>query len=299
VSTPEWTAAVLIGPPHASGPALVVAANARGPIGHEYRAVRPGRQRVHLTVAIAYRAIQNGFDARFVTAAELIDDLSAAFRTGRLAEALAPYVQPSVLVVDEVGYLTYGTDAANMLFHVVNDRHIEQTFLEGIEGTVLHQDFIDRVVEAAFASRSDHERNALIEERSRLVREIQRLTAAITNGADIPALVAALSERDKQLKAVSAKLARPVVEPLDREVLRAALKLREGQWKQVLRGPHIAQARLVLQHLIDLPIHVMNVPRPSYLKAGTQGTERIPRWEARTRPGALLTGLVCEFRRHG
>jgi DNA replication protein DnaC len=28
-----------------------------------------------------------------------------------------------VLVIDEVGYLTYGTDAANMLFHVVNDRH--------------------------------------------------------------------------------------------------------------------------------------------------------------------------------
>ena len=28
-----------------------------------------------------------------------------------------------ILVVDEVGYLTYGTDAANMLFHVVNDRH--------------------------------------------------------------------------------------------------------------------------------------------------------------------------------
>ena len=26
-------------------------------------------------------------------------------------------------MVDEVGYLTYGTDAANMLFHVVNDRH--------------------------------------------------------------------------------------------------------------------------------------------------------------------------------
>src|SRR2546426_8784968 len=25
--------------------------------------------------------------------------------------------------IDEVGYLTYGTDAANMLFHVVNDRH--------------------------------------------------------------------------------------------------------------------------------------------------------------------------------
>jgi DNA replication protein DnaC len=84
---------------------------------------KPGRRKTHLAVAIAYRAIQNGSDARFVTAAELIDDLSAAFRRGRLAEALATYLQPDVLVVDEVGYLTYGTDAANMLFHVVNDRH--------------------------------------------------------------------------------------------------------------------------------------------------------------------------------
>jgi transposase len=36
---------------------------------------------------------------------------------------LERYTHPHVLVIDEVGYLTYGTDAANMLFHVVNDRH--------------------------------------------------------------------------------------------------------------------------------------------------------------------------------
>ncbi len=84
---------------------------------------KPGRGKTHLAIAIAYRAIQHGFDARFVTAAELIDDLSAAFRGGRLADSLATYIQPGVLVIDEVGYLTYGTDAANMLFHVVNDRH--------------------------------------------------------------------------------------------------------------------------------------------------------------------------------
>ena len=84
---------------------------------------KSGRGKTHLSVAIAYRAIQNGFDALFVTAAELIDDLSAAFRQGRFVEALARYTHPAVLVVDEVGYLTYGTDAANMLFHVVNDRH--------------------------------------------------------------------------------------------------------------------------------------------------------------------------------
>lgn len=84
---------------------------------------KPGRGKTHLAVAMAYRAIQNGFDALFVTAAELIDELSAAFRRGELAGALARYLHPAVLVVDEIGYLTYGTDAANMLFHVVNDRH--------------------------------------------------------------------------------------------------------------------------------------------------------------------------------
>jgi DNA replication protein DnaC len=84
---------------------------------------KPSRGKTHLAVAIAYRAIQNGFDTLFVTAAELIDDLSAAFREGRLREVLTTYTHPAVLVVDEVGYLTYGTDAANMLFHVVNDRH--------------------------------------------------------------------------------------------------------------------------------------------------------------------------------
>jgi DNA replication protein DnaC len=120
---------------------------------------KPGRGKTHLAVAIAYRAIQNGFDARFVTAAELIDDLSAAFRSGRLAEALGPYVQPSVLVVDEVGYLTYGTDAANMLFHVVNDRHRKKRAMVfttnktlAAWGQVLHDDdlaqaILDRILE--------------------------------------------------------------------------------------------------------------------------------------------------------
>ncbi|MFM2153171.1 MAG: hypothetical protein RL199_1606 [Pseudomonadota bacterium] len=84
---------------------------------------KTGRGKTHLAVAIAYKAIQGGFTARFVTAAELIDDLSSASREGRLREALATYTTPHVLVIDEVGYLTYGNDAANVLFHVVNDRH--------------------------------------------------------------------------------------------------------------------------------------------------------------------------------
>ncbi len=77
-----------------------------------------------MAVAIAYRAIQNGYSASFVTAAALIEELSRASSQGRLREALSAYLQPHVLVIDEVGYLSYGPDAANVLFHVVNDRHL-------------------------------------------------------------------------------------------------------------------------------------------------------------------------------
>jgi DNA replication protein DnaC len=120
---------------------------------------KTGRGKTHLAVAIAYRAIQNGSDARFVTAAELIDDLSAAFRGGGFTDTLATYIHPGVLVVDEVGYLTYGTDAANMLFHVVNDRHRKKRAMIfttnkplSAWGRVLHDDdlahaIIDRILE--------------------------------------------------------------------------------------------------------------------------------------------------------
>ena len=41
-------------------------------------------------------------------------------------EALLIYTRPHVLIIDEVGYLTYGLDAANVMFHVVNDRHLKK-----------------------------------------------------------------------------------------------------------------------------------------------------------------------------
>ena len=87
---------------------------------------KPGRGKTHLAIAIAYRALQNGFDALFVSAAQLIDELSAASRDGKLRDALTRYVRPHVLIVDEVGYLPQGDDAASVLYHVVNDRHIRR-----------------------------------------------------------------------------------------------------------------------------------------------------------------------------
>jgi DNA replication protein DnaC len=128
---------------------------------------KPGRGKAHLAIAIAYRAMQSGFDALFTTAAQLIDHVSAASRDGRLRDVIATYVKPHVLVVDEVGYLTYGDDAANVLYHVVNDRHIRRRAMIFTTnknpkrwGSVLHDDdlaeaIVDRILERGRLLRLD------------------------------------------------------------------------------------------------------------------------------------------------
>jgi DNA replication protein DnaC len=85
-----------------------------------------GTGKTHLAIAVAYRAIQNGYEALFTSAAGMIEELSTATRRGELAGALAYYTHPPALVIDEVGYLTVGSDAANLMFQVVNERYLHR-----------------------------------------------------------------------------------------------------------------------------------------------------------------------------
>jgi DNA replication protein DnaC len=84
-----------------------------------------GTGKSHLCIAIAYRAIQHGYEARFTGADVLIGELSRAASKGRLDAALQPYLHPHVLVIDELGYLSHAADAANVLYRVINDRYLQ------------------------------------------------------------------------------------------------------------------------------------------------------------------------------
>lgn len=83
-----------------------------------------GTGKTHLAIAIAYRALQHGYEARFVSADLLIGELSHAVQLGTLDATLVPYLHPHVLVLDEIGYLSHAADAANVLYRLVNDRYL-------------------------------------------------------------------------------------------------------------------------------------------------------------------------------
>jgi DNA replication protein DnaC len=78
----------------------------------------------HLAIALAYRAVMASIKTRFVTAADLMLQLSAAHRQGRLKEYFNRVViGPRLLVIDEIGYLPFGREEANLFFNVVAKRY--------------------------------------------------------------------------------------------------------------------------------------------------------------------------------
>jgi DNA replication protein DnaC len=85
----------------------------------------PGVGKTALCIALAYKAIQHGAEACFVTCTELIHQLTEARRRGDWDAVLAQYLDPHVLVIDEVGYLGYGPDAASVLFPVIDKRYLK------------------------------------------------------------------------------------------------------------------------------------------------------------------------------
>jgi DNA replication protein DnaC len=83
-----------------------------------------GIGKTHLAIALAYRAAQAGFKTRFVTAADLMLQLGSAQRQGRLKEYFNRAVLgPRLLVIDEIGYLPFGREEANLFFQVVAKRY--------------------------------------------------------------------------------------------------------------------------------------------------------------------------------
>jgi DNA replication protein DnaC len=77
-----------------------------------------------LAIALAYKALQQGASVRFVSCTELIGELVQARARNEWEATLARALKPEVLVVDEVGYLSYGPYAANVLFPVVDKRYL-------------------------------------------------------------------------------------------------------------------------------------------------------------------------------
>ena len=89
----------------------------------------PGVGKTHLAVALTVEAIRAGFSAQYITAHDLVSDLGKAAREGRLDRRLRSFVNPRVLVVDEMGYLPLDEVGATLFFQLVTARYEKGSIL--------------------------------------------------------------------------------------------------------------------------------------------------------------------------
>jgi DNA replication protein DnaC len=83
----------------------------------------PGTGKTHLAIAVSIRACQAGHRVLFATAAEWVDRLADAHREGRLQHELARLGRYPLVVIDEVGYIPFEAEAANLFFQFVSSRY--------------------------------------------------------------------------------------------------------------------------------------------------------------------------------
>ncbi|MBO3084106.1 IS21-like element helper ATPase IstB [Cellulomonas fengjieae] len=83
----------------------------------------PGTGKTHLATGIAVRACQAGHRVLFATASEWVDRLATAHHDGRLQDELRRLGRYPLLVIDEVGYIPFEPEAANLFFQLVSARY--------------------------------------------------------------------------------------------------------------------------------------------------------------------------------
>ena len=118
----------------------------------------PGTGKTHLATGLAIRACQAGHRVLFATATEWVTRLAEAHHAGRLQDELRRLGRYPLLVVDEVGYMPFEPEAANLFFQLVSSRYERASLIVtsnkpfGRWGEV----FGDEVVAAAMIDRLVH-----------------------------------------------------------------------------------------------------------------------------------------------
>ena len=146
----------------------------------------PGVGKTHLAIALGVAATEAGSRTYFTSAADMVHALQAAHLEGTAQYKLRTYLSPSVLVIDELGYLPLDQPSATWIFQVVSRRYDRGSIILtsnrgfGDWGQV----FADPVVAAAIVDRLLHRATVLnIRGRSYRMRAHQPDPPAAKGGA--------------------------------------------------------------------------------------------------------------------
>ena len=144
---------------------------------------------------IAHQSIVKGFTVIFTTAAGMLNELAALDSDSALRRRIKYYTQPALLVIDEVGYLSYANRHADLLFEIISQRYekkstfitTNKSFTEwgdifpnaacvvSIVDRLVHHSEITHIEADSFRLKEAKEKNAL---RTKTRRKTKEITAS-------------------------------------------------------------------------------------------------------------------------
>ncbi|WP_310250318.1 IS21-like element helper ATPase IstB [Microbacterium trichothecenolyticum] len=123
----------------------------------------PGTGKTHLATALGIVAARHGHRVLFATATDWVTRLADAHRQGRLPNELTRLRRYGLIIVDEVGYLPFEQDAANLFFQLVSSRyeHASLILTSNLPFSGWGGVFGDQAVAAAMIDRIVHHADVL------------------------------------------------------------------------------------------------------------------------------------------
>jgi DNA replication protein DnaC len=123
----------------------------------------PGTGKTHLATGLGIAAAHHGHRVLFATATEWVTRLTDAHRQGRLPQELTRLRRYRLIIIDEVGYLPFEQDAANLFFQLVSSRyeHASLILTSNLPFSGWGGVFGDQVVAAAMIDRVVHHADVL------------------------------------------------------------------------------------------------------------------------------------------
>ena len=124
----------------------------------------PGVGKTHLAIALGRAVVESGHSALFVTATSLLTALARAANEGKLAEQIAFYAKPKLLVIDELGYLPLEKQTAHFFFQLVSRRYERGSMLITTNQTVTQWGHVfgDEMIASAVLDRILHHSHVLL-----------------------------------------------------------------------------------------------------------------------------------------
>jgi DNA replication protein DnaC len=123
----------------------------------------PGLGKTHLAIGLGVKATQAGYSVLFDTASNWIARLSTAHNSGQLQTELKKIRRYKLIIIDEVGYIPFDQDAANLFFQLIASRYEQGSIMvtSNLPFGRWGETFSDDVVAAAMIDRLVHHAEVL------------------------------------------------------------------------------------------------------------------------------------------